>query len=51
MLLKKSKLKIIGSVLLIVFLGLSAFKPIESSLKVGLLKYSGGGDWYANLET
>jgi len=51
MLLKKSKLKIIGSVLLIVFLGLSAFKPIEPSLKVGLLKYSGGGDWYANLET
>ena len=51
MLLKKSKLKIIGSVLIIVFLGLSAFKPIEPSLKVGLLKYSGGGDWYANLET
>src|SRR5690606_20564288 len=23
----------------------------ESSVKIGLLKYNGGGDWYANLET
>jgi uncharacterized protein DUF4159 len=28
-----------------------SFKPIEPSYKIGLLKYSGGGDWYANLET
>lgn len=28
-----------------------AFKAPEPSLKIGLLKYNGGGDWYANLET
>lgn len=28
-----------------------SFKPIEPSYKIGLLKYNGGGDWYANLET
>jgi hypothetical protein len=29
---------------------LAAFKPVPT-YKIGLLKYSGGGDWYANLET
>jgi len=27
---------------------LSAYTPSEPTLKLGLLKYSGGGDWYAN---
>src|SRR4051812_43003275 len=31
-------------------LALVAFTP-EPSYRIGLLKYSGGGDWYANLET
>lgn len=29
----------------------ASFIPTEPSYKIGLLKYSGGGDWYANLET
>jgi hypothetical protein len=29
----------------------SSFIPAEPSYKIGLLKYNGGGDWYANLET
>ena len=33
--------------LILVVLCLSAFKP-EPSYKLALLKYSGGGDWYAN---
>ncbi|HMT30725.1 MAG TPA: DUF4159 domain-containing protein [Bacteroidia bacterium] len=28
-----------------------SFAPPAPSLKIALLKYSGGGDWYANLET
>jgi len=28
-----------------------AFVPPEPAYKIGLLKYSGGGDWYANIET
>ena len=28
-----------------------AFKTPEPSLKIALLKYNGGGDWYANLES
>jgi hypothetical protein len=28
-----------------------SFRPTEPSYKIGLLKYNGGGDWYANLET
>lgn len=28
-----------------------AFKTPEPSIKIGLLKYNGGGDWYANLES
>lgn len=26
----------------------SSFRPSNSSVQIGLLKYSGGGDWYAN---
>lgn len=29
----------------------SGFRPAVPSLKIALLKYSGGGDWYANLDT
>lgn len=29
----------------------SLFSQNESSYNIGLLKYNGGGDWYANLET
>ena len=35
----------------IVSLSLIAFRPAGGSYQVALLKYSGGGDWYANLET
>ncbi len=35
--------------LLIIFLALSAINFAQNtSVKIGLLKYSGGGDWYAN---
>ncbi|MFI5219361.1 MAG: DUF4159 domain-containing protein [Bacteroidia bacterium] len=37
--------------LIISFFIFSSFIPTEPSYKIGLLKYSGGGDWYANLET
>src|SRR6266436_1928048 len=30
---------------------LASFAPASSSFKIALLKYNGGGDWYANLET
>ncbi|MBL0341780.1 MAG: DUF4159 domain-containing protein [Bacteroidetes bacterium] len=41
------------SLLIVVFLGLVGFSftPQTPSLKIALLKYGGGGDWYANLET
>ncbi|MBL7923294.1 MAG: DUF4159 domain-containing protein [Bacteroidia bacterium] len=29
----------------------SSFQPAGPSMKIALLKYSGGGDWYANLDT
>jgi hypothetical protein len=29
----------------------SATAPTEPTVKIALLKYNGGGDWYANLET
>ena len=33
----------------VIFINLSSFRPDEGpSLKLGLLKYGGGGDWYAN---
>src|ERR1017187_7205353 len=42
------------SLRLLVFTGLlalfSSFNP-SPSYQIGLLKYNGGGDWYANLET
>src|ERR1035437_5403708 len=28
-----------------------AFRPASPTYQIALLKYSGGGDWYANLET
>ncbi len=42
----KSKITILA-----VLLSCMAFRAPEPSLKIGLLKYNGGGDWYANLET
>ena len=36
---------------ILVFTGLSFVPPTEPSYHIALLKYSGGGDWYANLET
>lgn len=30
---------------------LSSFKSPEPSVRIALLKYNGGGDWYSNLET
>lgn len=27
------------------------FKPLNPTVRIALLKYSGGGDWYANLQT
>lgn len=35
-------------VLLVVFLTSAGFMPAEKPLKIALLKYNGGGDWYAN---
>lgn len=45
---KKSIIILTSSILLIV---LNSFIPAEPTLKLGLLKYNGGGDWYANLDT
>jgi len=42
--------KLIGTILLTVFF-ISATIPAEPTVKIALLKYNGGGDWYANLET
>ena len=45
----KIKLLIFLAAVILLF---SAFIPApDSSYKIGLLKYNGGGDWYANLET
>lgn len=38
---------LLGSVLILN----TSFSPAAYSYRLGLLKYSGGGDWYANLET
>ncbi len=38
-------------ILLAIFITGSAFVPSGPALKIALLKYGGGGDWYANLET
>lgn len=37
--------------LLLTILPLISFTLPESNVKIGLLKYSGGGDWYSNRET
>ncbi len=39
--------------LLLIFplLGLLSFTPGNPTLKIALVKYNGGGDWYANLQT
>ena len=37
--------------LLSLFLLLTSLTPNDKPLKIALLKYNGGGDWYANLET
>ena len=39
--------------LLLIFplLGLLSFTPGNTTLKIALVKYNGGGDWYANLQT
>jgi hypothetical protein len=38
-------------IILISYLLASSSSIFSQSLQIGLLKYSGGGDWYANLET
>ena len=38
-------------VFLLLTLLFTASTPSEPTVKIGLLKYNGGGDWYANLET
>ncbi|HKR04439.1 MAG TPA: DUF4159 domain-containing protein [Bacteroidia bacterium] len=43
--------KIFLPVFICLFFIFSSFTPAEPSYKIGLLKYNGGGDWYANLET
>jgi hypothetical protein len=43
--------KLILPFLLIGAIFLSGFKLTSPAMKIALLKYSGGGDWYANLET
>lgn len=43
--------KIIVGFITCTFLLFCSFSQVEPSYKIGLLKYSGGGDWYANLET
>jgi hypothetical protein len=39
-----------GAIFLLAAASLCAGRP-EPTYKIGLLKYSGGGDWYANIET
>jgi len=44
--------QIMKTTILIVFIGSSSFCFAQkSSYQIALLKYNGGGDWYANLET
>ncbi|HJW29151.1 MAG TPA: DUF4159 domain-containing protein [Saprospiraceae bacterium] len=38
----------IQSLLLVLLYFLTPAKPVEPTLKLALLKYNGGGDWYAN---
>jgi hypothetical protein len=37
--------------LLIILVSILSFNSFAQDVQLGLLKYSGGGDWYANLET
>lgn len=37
--------------LILSFIALAAFRPANPTYQIGLLKYGGGGDWYANLTT
>lgn len=37
--------------LFLLVLTINSFSQENNSYKIGLLKYNGGGDWYANLET
>jgi hypothetical protein len=39
------------SIFLLALIILCAFKPANPSFQIALVKYNGGGDWYANLET
>jgi hypothetical protein len=43
--------KLLPGFVLFTALLLQAFSSTSQSLKIALLKYGGGGDWYANLET
>lgn len=36
------------SVLSLIIIAFMAFRPAEETLKLALLKYNGGGDWYSN---
>jgi hypothetical protein len=38
-------------ILLLAVVLLTGFRPAGQSMKIAVLKYSGGGDWYANLDT
>src|SRR5262245_4572692 len=44
----KLKVKIFSFFLFLIFCSFNVGQP---SYKIALLKYNGGGDWYANLET
>lgn len=41
-------MKLLVKILLLCFIN---FNSLAQSFQIGLLKYSGGGDWYSNLET
>ena len=43
--------KILILIILIAATNLAAIAPVTTTIKFGLLKYSGGGDWYANRDT
>lgn len=45
------KISIRVCICFLVLIANAAFAPGEPSYKIALMKYNGGGDWYANLET
>src|SRR5690242_20004146 len=49
--LKKNSRGVLLFSLLFLTLIFSSFTISQPSFKIALLKYNGGGDWYANLET